>query len=74
MADLINLFRIINNAIIFVVTNDAYICPLQSLSNTIKVGLSRLRKFSLIENFPRPFSKKYHHLFVWCLKRKINEF
>ena len=39
-----------------------------------KVGLSCLRKFLPNENFPQPRSKKYHHLFVWCLKLRINEF
>ena len=24
--------------------------------------------------FPQPCSKKYHHLFVWCLKLKVHEF
>ena len=40
----------------------------------IKVGLSRLRKFLPNQIFPQPCSKKYHHLFVWCLKLKINVF
>ena len=26
------------------------------------------------QKFPQPCSKKYHHLFVWCLKLKMNEF
>ena len=30
--------------------------------------------FCQIKNFPHPCLKKYHHLFVWCLKMKINEF
>ena len=37
-----------------------------------KVGLSRLRKF--LPNSPALFKKKYHCLFVSCLKLKINEF
>ena len=39
-----------------------------------KVGLSLLRKFLPNWNFPQPSLKKYHHLFFWCLKLKINEF
>ena len=44
------------------------------LVSYFKVGLPRLRKFLSNQNFPQPCSKKYHHLFVWSLKLKINEF
>ena len=40
----------------------------------IQVGLSRFRKLLPNWNFPQPCSKKYHNLFAWCLKLKINEF
>ena len=36
-----------------------------------KVVLSRSTKVLAI---PQSCSKKYHHLFVWCLKLKINNF
>ena len=39
-----------------------------------EVGLSRLRTFLPNQHFPRLCSKKYHNLFLWCLKLKINEF
>ena len=44
------------------------------LQKILKVGLSRFRKFFPNWNFPQPCSKKYHHLFVSCLKLKIIEF
>ena len=40
----------------------------------LKVGLLRFKKFLPNWNFPQPCSKKYHHLFIWCLKLKINKF
>ena len=39
----------------------------------IKVGLSRLRECLPNWSFRQPCLKKYHHLFVWCLKLKINK-
>ena len=40
----------------------------------IKAGPSRLWKFLPNLNFLQSCSQKYHHLFVSCLKLKINEF
>ena len=40
----------------------------------LKVKLSRLKTFLPNRNFHHPFSKKCHHLFVWYLKLKVDEF
>ena len=40
----------------------------------LKSGSHVLENFCEIKIFLRHVRKKYHHLFVWCLKLKINEF
>ena len=47
---------------------------MMKLLANVKVGLLRSTKFLPNKNFPQSCSKKYHHLFVWCLNMKINEF
>ena len=44
------------------------------LLHKLKVGLLRSKKILPNENFCQPFSKKYYHFFVGCLKMKINKF
>ena len=45
-----------------------------TIKNDFKVGLSRSRKFLPNYNYPQSCSEKHHHLFVSCLKIKINKF
>ena len=53
---------------------NVYKIVLQEVCEKSEVGLSRLRRFLSNELFFQSCSKIYHHLFVWCLKLKTNEF